>query len=385
MFVASSIIQFYKQTYGNSNFDPLNLGTSIYPLPNFQLSVLIHLAKNAQTHFKNQEILLRLHGLFHVVGDIHGNFHDLTRIITSIGYPPENNFLFLGDYVDRGNYSIEVITLLFALMLSYPENVYLLRGNHEFSDINHIYGFVEEVNAAYGSSQLADEINNAFIFMPLAAVINNDIFCVHGGLGPNLTSLNQIEEIERPISDDYFYPIVWEMMWSDPSGTYVNYIPSHRRRGFLFGNGVVKDFLENNQLKKIIRAHEMVSEGVKTFADKLGITVFSSSNYNGSSKNCCGILIVNEKSEISAYQLSPLEVILRKDAVFIEMNIFIKPFNIRENSKKQRNCFQTVVKSSKNINSWSLYKPRTLRKDLTTSNCLIIKSKAIPNIYNEII
>lgn len=361
-----------------------NLGTSIFPLPKFQLPILLHLAKNAQTHLSKQKTLLRLHGLFHVIGDIHGNFHDLIRIITSVGYPPENNFLFLGDYVDRGCYSIEVITFLFALMLTYPENVYLLRGNHEFSNINHIYGFLGEVIAAYGTSQLADEINIAFSLIPLAAVINNNIFCVHGGLGPNLNSLSQIEEITRPINDDSNLPIVCCMMWSDPSGTNVDYVPSHRRCGFLFGNGVVKKFLENNNLKKMIRAHEMVPEGVKAFAEKLGITVFSSSNYNAFVKNSCGLLIVNEKSEISAYKLPPLDIILKKDAVYITTDAFMKPLYTETSGKNRRVSLPGIINSSQSLKSYSLYKYPTLRKNLI-NNHLILKSKAIPNIYNETI
>lgn len=131
------------------------------------------------------------------LGDIHGQYYDLLRLFEYGGYPPESNYLFLGDYVDRGKQSLETICLLLAYKIKYPENFFLLRGNHECASINRIYGFYDECKRRY-NIKLWKVFTDCFNCLPVAALIDEKILCMHGGLSPDLNSLDQIRKIVRP-------------------------------------------------------------------------------------------------------------------------------------------------------------------------------------------
>ena len=119
-----------------------------------------------------------------VVGDIHGQFHDLLEMFKMGGYAPDTNYLFLGDYVDRGYYSVETVTLVVALKVRYPDRVTIIRGNHESRQITQVYGFYDECMRKYGHAGIWKAFTDLFDYMPLTAVIENQIFCPHGGLSP---------------------------------------------------------------------------------------------------------------------------------------------------------------------------------------------------------
>ena len=143
-------------------------------------------------------MLLELEAPIKIVGDIHGQYPDLLRLFEFGGFPPEANYMFLGDYVDRGKYSLEVISLLLAYKIKYPENFFLLRGNHECSSINRIYGFYDECKRRY-NIKLWKSFTDCFNSLPCCAIIDEKIICMHGGLSPNLTDLDGIHRIIRPI------------------------------------------------------------------------------------------------------------------------------------------------------------------------------------------
>ena len=130
-------------------------------------------------------------------GDVHGQYYDLLRIFEYGGFPPEANYLFLGDYIDRGKQSIETICLLLSYKIKYPENFFLLRGNHECAQINRIYGFYDECKRRY-SIRLWRVFSDVFNCLPVAALIDEKIFCMHGGLSPELKNLDLIKNIMRP-------------------------------------------------------------------------------------------------------------------------------------------------------------------------------------------
>lgn len=132
-----------------------------------------------------------------ICGDVHGQYYDLLRLFEYGGYPPESNYLFLGDYVDRGKQSVECICLLLAYKIKYPENFFILRGNHECASINRIYGFYDECKRRY-SIKLWKTFIDCFNCLPIAAIIEEKIFCMHGGLSPDLNSMEQICRIMRP-------------------------------------------------------------------------------------------------------------------------------------------------------------------------------------------
>merc|ERR1712176_64200 len=158
---------------------------------------IIELCLLAKKTFLQQPSLLELDAPIKICGDIHGQFSDLLRLFEYGGFPPEANYLFLGDYVDRGKQSLETICLLLAYKIKYPENFFLLRGNHECASINRIYGFYDECKRRH-SIKLWKTFTDVFNCLPCAAVIDDKIFCVHGGLSPELTNLKQIKRIVRP-------------------------------------------------------------------------------------------------------------------------------------------------------------------------------------------
>lgn len=156
------------------------------------------LCSTAREVFMEQPVLLDLDTPIRILGDIHGQYHDLLRFFERGGFPPDANYLLLGDYVDRGKQSLETICLLFAYKIKYPDNFFLLRGNHECASISRIYGFYDECKRRY-NIKLWKTFTDTFNCLPIAAIVDEKIFCVHGGLSPHLKSLTQIDRIIRPI------------------------------------------------------------------------------------------------------------------------------------------------------------------------------------------
>eukprot|EP00122_Pirum_gemmata_P007273 Pgem_evm1s6671 len=144
--------------------------------------------------FIQQPILLELQAPIKICGDVHGQYFDLLRLFEYGNFPPESNYLFLGDYVDRGKQSLETICLLLAYKIKFPENFFLLRGNHESASINRIYGFYDECKRRY-NIKLWKTFTDCFNCLPIAAIIDEKIFCMHGGLSPDLHSMEQIRRV----------------------------------------------------------------------------------------------------------------------------------------------------------------------------------------------
>ncbi|KAH8740228.1 phosphoprotein phosphatase [Cryptosporidium ryanae] len=233
-----------------------------------------------------------------VCGDIHGQFYDLLNIFDINGIPSViNSYLFNGDFVDRGSFSVEVILVLFTLKIMYPYHVHLARGNHETKNLNRLYGFEGEVLAKYDSG-LYDLISEAFCFLPLAHVINDKVFVVHGGLceEDNVT-LKDIEKIhskcEPPDSG-----LMSSLLWSDPQ-IREGRSQSPRGVGCNFGPDVTSNFLEINNLDYIIRSHEVKQQGYSVDHNGKCITVFSAPNYCDSMTNKGAFIKIHE------YDLKP--------------------------------------------------------------------------------
>ncbi|KAF5404279.1 Serine/threonine-protein phosphatase [Paragonimus heterotremus] len=210
-------------------------------------------------------ILLKLSSPITVVGDLHGQYDDLLRYFKRCGMPPKTKYLFLGDYVDRGRYSIETISLIFAYKLKYPDQIAVLRGNHECSRVNRVYGFFDECKRRY-STRLWKTYTDCFNCLPLAALINSSIFCVHGGLSPDLKKLDQLNLVRRPteIPD---IGIVCDLLWSDPDSN-GGWHSNDRGVSYTFGAEEVRSFMEKCGLSLIVRAHQVVEDGYEFFANK---------------------------------------------------------------------------------------------------------------------
>lgn len=156
-----------------------------------------YLIEKSTSIVKEQKMLLELEAPIKICGDIHGQYYDLLRIFEHCGFPGDNTYLFLGDYVDRGKQSLETISLLMAFKIKYPNKIYLLRGNHESSVTNRIYGFYDECRRRY-NVRLWKAFTDLFNYLPVAALIDDRIFCMHGGLSPKLEKTNDINSLYRP-------------------------------------------------------------------------------------------------------------------------------------------------------------------------------------------
>lgn len=250
--------------------------------------------------FLKQPILLELGPCLNICGDIHGQFYDLLQLFEIGGYPPEKNYLFLGDYVDRGKQSIETIALLFAYKIKYPENFFLLRGNHECSSVNRIYGFFDECKRRY-SIKLWKNFIDCFNCLPIAAVIDDSIFCCHGGLSPELIFVNQIKNIIRP-TDVPEYGMLCDILWSDPSeNENMNEFFGFNERGIsvTFSKKSLKNFLNDNNLELLCRAHQVVEQGYEFYGNNTCVTVFSAPNYCGMFDNSGAMMVVDENLKCS--------------------------------------------------------------------------------------
>jgi serine/threonine-protein phosphatase PP1 catalytic subunit len=254
---------------------------------------------------KNQPVFIELDGPINICGDVHGQFYDLLRLFNYGGEPPKANYLFLGDYVDRGKQSLETICLLLCYKIKYPDKVTLLRGNHESSVTNRIYGFYDECKRRY-NVKLWKSFTELFNFLPVAALIDDKILCMHGGLSPDLKSINNITEIQRP-TDIPDTGLLCDLLWSDPDKEATEYDENDRGVSVIFGEKVVTDFNKKNDLDLIIRAHQVVDDGYEFFANRQLITIFSAPNYCGEFDNSAGIMIIDDSLTCSLKVLRPVE------------------------------------------------------------------------------
>ncbi|KAI5477395.1 hypothetical protein MNV49_006384 [Pseudohyphozyma bogoriensis] len=260
-----------------------------------------------------------------ICGDIHGQFWDLLELFKVGGMCPDTNYLFLGarafflgqtdvtlaisanassrtshapgDYVDRGFYSVETFLLLLAFKVRYPDRITLIRGNHESRQITQVYGFYDECMRKYGSASVWRYCCEVFDYLTLGAVVDGKVFCVHGGLSPNVHSLDQIRLIDRKQEVPHDGAMC-DLLWSDPDDI-EGWGLSPRGAGYLFGADVVKQFVHTNDLSLIARAHQLVMEGHKLMFDDLIVTVWSAPNYCYRCGNVASILELDENLKSS--------------------------------------------------------------------------------------
>lgn len=352
--IAQTVLNAYAPLI--SAADPINQGEWNMDIPRLKYEDLLNLITITQNFLNTEPSLYKLTGDFVVVGDLHGNLRDLLRVFACCGMPPKRNYIFLGDYVDRGEFSIEVITLLFSLKISYPDNVYLIRGNHEFEDLNTMYGFKNQVVSEYDEN-LYHSINVCFGYLPLAAVLNDAYFLVHGGLSPTLKNIDEIAALKRPIhtlSDKNVRSFLSDILWSDPGDMEITYVKNYRGYGCLFGAIAAQSFLQANNLSKIIRSHQCVN-AIQQDLGSLVLTVFSSSNYSKQAKNSSGVLEITSLA-ISTCVFPPLDQFSKSNTSFrvLDNNVdrtplcFSKTLNssIYATPRKRRATVDEIIRSN---------------------------------------
>ena len=288
------------------------LGVRKYP-PGTEVRVpedlVVKIVRAAREVFMSQPMLLELDAPINICGDTHGQYADLLHLFEIGGFPPDSNYLFLGDYVDRAKQSIEVITLLLCYKLKYPNNFFLLRGNHECASLNRIYGFYDECKRRY-SVKLWRIFADTFNWMPVAAVVQDKIFCMHGGLSPDLTHLGQILDIDRP-TDVPDEGLLCDLLWSDPDPDVPGWGYNARGVSYTFGRDIVAEFLAEHDLDLICRAHQVVEDGYEFFSSsgpngaRSLVTIFSAPNYCGEFDNAGAMMVVSKDLMCSFKILRP--------------------------------------------------------------------------------
>lgn len=251
---------------------------------------------------------LDLQGPLKICGDIHGQYSDLLHLFELCGTPDKINYLFLGDYVDRGRHSLETISLLLCYKLKYPCRFFLLRGNHETQSVTRIYGFFDECKRRF-TVKLWRQFIDTFNCLPVCAIIENQIFCCHGGLSPEMltpemTDLFELKQKLRKMQRPCDVPengLLCDLLWSDP--WYIDYSEkavepsgwesSERGVSYMFGPDVIDQFLERFNLDLIVRAHQVVEDGYEFYANRSLVTVFSAPNYCGEFDNAAAVFCLS--------------------------------------------------------------------------------------------
>lgn len=229
---------------------------------NLTEELIVKIVKAGREIFMSQPMLIEVHAPINICGDTHGQYSDLLRLFEIGGFPPESNYLFLGDYVDRAKQSIEVITLAICYKIKYPESFFLLRGNHECASLNRIYGFYDECKRRY-SVKLWRIFADCFNCMPVAAVVEDKILCMHGGLSPDLDHLSQVFDISRP-TDVPDEGLLCDLLWADPDSSVMGWGYNQRGVSYTFGHDIISDFLSRHGLDLICRAHQVVEVLIHT-------------------------------------------------------------------------------------------------------------------------
>jgi protein phosphatase len=254
------------------------------------------------------------------------------RYFESYGNPSDNiqngdinvmQYIFLGDFCDRGNQSLEVILLLFALKVKYPDFIYLIRGHHEDKAINEFYGLGKECTEKLkedikNEESVFNKINQVFDFLPFGVLVDNTILCIHGGIGASIKSLDDISNIPRPTKiyqnpESYAQMNILDLLYSeydneeDDESYSVNTLRDKNQKGFIvnYGKKRLDEFMQGNNINLIIAAHKFVKEGFCTYCDDKLLNLFSCTNYMDKNNNVGAMIIIGKKAKNKNANIMP--------------------------------------------------------------------------------
>lgn len=367
------------------NLNNISEGVEQLLISQFPEKFMIDLANRMLKICESEPPLLKLDPPITVIGDLHGHLLNLYQILQICDMPPNTKYLFLGDIVDRGYCSLETASLIFALKICYPDFVYVIRGNHEFSTVSLTGGFFDEVTSIYNSQNIFNAFNSAFEYFPVAALVGSNYLCLHGGISPDLKFLSQLTSIERPIKE-YSNPILCGLFWSDPQNEVTKFQSSIRGVGFLFGSKPLIKFLNRNNLQILIRGHECV-DGYSFAFDQKCITVFSASNYCGQAENHSSILKILDDSTLKPVILDYIKFIQRSSAIITNskfsmytdtnFNSYISIPQIKTPQMPRLNSlnFSTIGGMTRSLSKEQMAYRKTLPKHLIMTNSSLTSKK----------
>ncbi|KAE8446232.1 hypothetical protein EG329_012457 [Mollisiaceae sp. DMI_Dod_QoI] len=259
---------------------------------------------------KQEPNLLEMDAPITVCGDVHGQYYDLMKLFEVGGDPAETRYLFLGDYVDRGYFSIECVLYLWSLKIWYPNTLWLLRGNHECRHLTDYFTFKLECKHKY-SEKIYEACMDSFCALPLAAVMNKQFLCIHGGLSPELHTLDDLKQIDR-FREPPTHGLMCDILWADPleefgqEKTSEYFVHNHVRGcSYFFSYPAACNFLEKNNLLSVIRAHEAQDAGYRMYRKTRTtgfpsvMTIFSAPNY---------LDVYNNKAAVLKYENNVMNI-----------------------------------------------------------------------------
>ncbi|OHT00762.1 Ser/Thr protein phosphatase [Tritrichomonas foetus] len=270
--------------------------------------------------------VLELSAPIRICGDIHGQLFDLFKLFEKAGEGDlskeiTHNYLFLGDYVDRGYYSLETFAYLAALKVKYQQKIFLLRGNHESRQVNMQYGFYNDCLQVYGHAGVWSLCNEIFDLLPIAAIVGQKIFCVHGGLSKDIKLVEQLDLLPRRTDLPSQGPLC-DLCWSDPEETISEWCANKRGAGWLFGKPQVEEFLNLNNLTHVCRSHQLAMDGYQKYFDNKLTTVWSAPNYMYRAGNKATFMDVDEncntdKSTMVEFDAHPDSMTRKPDDIIL--------------------------------------------------------------------
>ena len=294
--------------YEKQDLTKVTSGITPLQVPHFSEPEIRALLSKSAMLFVSEPTAVRIDPPCLIIGDLHGSLLDLVRIVQRNGRPShDNKYVFLGDIVDNGLLSLDTLIFVLVLKAAFPDCVYVIRGDHEFAETKcTTNSFEDSVAQSYSNSDVIDGFYSLFQKLPIAAIVDDAILCVHGGIGPNFTSIGVLGALAKPVTFSE-NEVVETIVWSDPFNSVNEFAPNRVRGcGWCFSSAALKRFLAENKLSMLVRGHEVRKSGVSVECEGMLVTVFSSSNYLGCYGNQSGVLYVQSKNEYEARRYEPL-------------------------------------------------------------------------------